>query len=422
MKPRSILVAGWLGFLLYAYPGYMTFDAATMLVEARNGGFSDAHAPLMTELWRFASIPLAGPVGMLLLQSGLVLFGSYVLLRRVLSNRGAAIASTAILLFPPVMAAMAVIGEDAQLAGFLVGAMALFTFDDRRHLAGGLVLATLACGMREGSALAAFPVVVFGFAWRAQQRPLLRYAIALNAWIVAWLLSMAANYALLENATRSREAFVAMTNFSAMIARSPDMTDAEVRARAPGLRFAPGPELQARARRAQKRFVDLHVGVGRVFDTPQTLEDAEVVIAASSGLRDHDFRGYLAVRLALWKQLLLRPRTPVYAKDNSGDMRIVASHEARPSTIQKLLVKSVRGFAKTPLFSPIVYLVIALAILPLARGRALFLLASGILLMLALSVVTWDAEYRYATWPIVATVLGTVLVVLERRPLRHREE
>jgi hypothetical protein len=415
MKPRTILVLGYLVFLLYAYPGYMGESAGAMLVEARYEGISDGYAPLMVELWRFVNIPLSGPLGMLLLQSGLALFGCYVLLGR---GRTAAIASIAILLFPPVMAAMAVIGPDAQLAGFLLGAAALFTYADRRAQLGGLVLAMLACDMRDGAWLATIPVVVFGFVWRAGQRPLVRYAIAVNAAVLVWLLAMAADSALVERVTHRKAAQLAMTDIATMIARSHDLKDSEVRALVPNVHFVAGPEIQARARRARGKLSELVTGPGRLFDVPKTIEEADALIDARAELRSRDFGAYLGARLALWKQLLLHPSNPVYTKDNiSGHARIVTVHTARPSAIQRLLIGLVRLFGKTPLFAPIGYLVIALALLPLARGRARMLLASGALLMFATALVASNTDYQHATWPILATIVGATLVVLQRREL-----
>jgi hypothetical protein len=321
------------------------------------------------------------------------------------------------------MAAMGVVGEDAQLAGFLIGAAALFTYADRRAQLGGLVLAALACGMRDGAWVAVVPVVVFGFVWRVGQRPLVRYAIAVNACVLAWLLSMAADYALVERVTHSKGAVLAITDIATTIARSPDLTDSQVRELVPNVRFVAGPELQARARRARGKLVDLTTGPGRLFDIPKTTVEADALIDARARLRDRDLGAYLGARLALWKQLLLRPSTPVYTKDNiNTHARIISSHMARPSAIQKLLVVIVRVFGKTPLFAPIGYLVIGLALLPFARGRSRVLLTSGMLSMLAIAFVAPDIGYRHATWPILATVIGALLVVLERRNLRHRED
>src|SRR5262249_3941645 len=146
-----ILLAGWLLFLLYAYPGYLLTESANQLFDARTGGFTDWHSPMMTEVWRIVSIPIAGPAGMLLLQSGLLLWGGFVLLRRTLSARAAAIAAVCILVFPPIMAPMAVITPEAQFAAFLIAGTAALSSERPAWRYTGLGLMVVACGLREGA-------------------------------------------------------------------------------------------------------------------------------------------------------------------------------------------------------------------------------------------------------------------------------
>jgi hypothetical protein len=51
----------------------------------------------------------------------------------------------------------------------------------------------------------------------------------------------------------------------------------------------------------------------------------------------------------------------------------------------------------------------------LARDRiARAFAASGIVMAAVLALVTWDVQYRYMTWPVVATLFALVLVIKER--------
>ena len=383
MTPRRILVIGWLAFLLYAYPGYMTPSATDMLLEARYGTYTDWHSPLMTALWNIVNTVLAGPPGMLLIQSGGLLFGGYVLLRQTLSDRSAAIASAAILVFPPVMAVMAVIGEHALLVASLVVAAALFTFERRWIRCVGLACIVLACGMREGAWLASLPIVLVGFRWHDDQRPLVRYAVAFGAWLVAAGLAWGLTHALIDNETRRNEVSLATLDIARMLAKS-------------------------------DKLVDPRIDSAKI----------DALVEARARMRSEDPAAYISARFAHWRRLLLTPHTKVYTKDSvSPDHRIVAAHAARVSPIQKLTHKLARLFSRTPLFSPLVYLAIAVLILPFAirQRMAAALLVSAILLSLVLAVVTWDAEYRHMTWPIVATLLALVLVVKQRTASASRE-
>src|ERR1044071_126515 len=85
---RVILLLGWLLFMVYAYPGYMSADSIWQLAQARNiEPMSDWHPPMMALIWRFLDWFIAGPVLMLVLQSALFLVGLYALLARVMSGR-----------------------------------------------------------------------------------------------------------------------------------------------------------------------------------------------------------------------------------------------------------------------------------------------------------------------------------------------
>src|ERR1043166_9005219 len=118
--PLAILVIGWLGFLVYAYPGYMSFDSVWQLREARSGVFTSWHPPAMAMLWRITECVVAGPLGMLILQSVAFLAGAYLLLRRYMPPLAAAVVASLILWFPPVATTLAVIWKDSQMAGYVM--------------------------------------------------------------------------------------------------------------------------------------------------------------------------------------------------------------------------------------------------------------------------------------------------------------
>ncbi|MBA3819862.1 MAG: hypothetical protein H0X17_13285, partial [Deltaproteobacteria bacterium] len=181
--PLAIIAAGWLVFVLYAYPGYMDAESLDQLMDSRVGEITDWHSATMTQLWRVLGTFVAGPFPMLAVQSTLLLGGAYALLRRVLAPRRAAVVACTLLLAPPVMAVMAVIWRDSQLAGFLLAGTAL-TWTHRRGLQlAGLALFVLGCAMREAAALAALPLLVTGFAWQGWVG-WRRYAAALVAWVL----------------------------------------------------------------------------------------------------------------------------------------------------------------------------------------------------------------------------------------------
>jgi hypothetical protein len=131
LQPRGILVIGWLVVVLYAFPGLMTVDSIQQLTEARASYYTDGHPPAMAWLWHFVDKVIAGPFGMLLLQTTAFLAGLYLLLERAMSPRRAAITASLMFVFPPILTPMAAIWKDCLMAGmFLLGITAMF--DDRR--------------------------------------------------------------------------------------------------------------------------------------------------------------------------------------------------------------------------------------------------------------------------------------------------
>src|SRR5437588_4867274 len=143
----------------------MTMDSLDQLSEARAGVYSDGHPPAMAAMWRVIDAIVSGPLGMLLIQTAAFLGGLYLVLRRALAPRAAAIAASLLFLFPPVLAPMAVIWKDCIMAGFFVlGTGALF--DDRRWVKiAGLACFVVATAVRYNAPAATLPLIGLLFAW-----------------------------------------------------------------------------------------------------------------------------------------------------------------------------------------------------------------------------------------------------------------
>ena len=82
VPPAALLALGWLIELVYAFPGYGSFDSQFQLGEARAGVYSDWHPPAMAVLWHYVDRVVAGPLGMLVIQTACFLAGAYLVLRR----------------------------------------------------------------------------------------------------------------------------------------------------------------------------------------------------------------------------------------------------------------------------------------------------------------------------------------------------
>src|SRR5512139_1338775 len=89
IPPRSVLIAGYVAFGVYGFPGYLSPDSVMQLTGARTLKFSDGHPRLMAAEWALLDRIVSGPLLMLLLQGALLLGGLFVLLRYVISPRHA---------------------------------------------------------------------------------------------------------------------------------------------------------------------------------------------------------------------------------------------------------------------------------------------------------------------------------------------
>src|SRR6187551_3493672 len=115
---RAILAIGWLLFLVYSFPGFMSYDSVWQLSQARGlEPINDWHPPLMTFVWRLLDWFIAGPFLMLVIQSLTFLLGLYVVLKQFMRARRAAIVAVLTLLLPQNLIVMAVIWKDSQMAG-----------------------------------------------------------------------------------------------------------------------------------------------------------------------------------------------------------------------------------------------------------------------------------------------------------------
>ncbi|MGD9945586.1 MAG: hypothetical protein AB7L76_09205 [Burkholderiaceae bacterium] len=87
--PLDALIALSVGLLLLMFfPGGMSIDSYTQLLEARSGRFEDWHPPFMAWLWRMMETVAAGPLPMLLAQLALFVAALALFARRAMPGDG----------------------------------------------------------------------------------------------------------------------------------------------------------------------------------------------------------------------------------------------------------------------------------------------------------------------------------------------
>jgi hypothetical protein len=177
-KSRWLLVAA--GLLCFAFalwltaPGYMGSDSGDQLEQARAGRYHDAHPVLMALIWRYVDRVLPGPLGMLVLMTGLHVGGLTLLAASV---RGPvllrALGLIVVCFFPPLFFNVPAVWKDTLMqAGFISGLACFVAFlrrsasptwrgraADAAWLLVGLALCVIGIGSRHNAPLAAVPLL-----------------------------------------------------------------------------------------------------------------------------------------------------------------------------------------------------------------------------------------------------------------------
>jgi hypothetical protein len=422
MTPRRILLAGWLVFMLHGYPGYLDGAAADELFDARVGAFMDWHSPMLSEVWRIVGIVISGPAGMLVVQSLLLLLGSFQLLRRGLGERGAAIGGVCVLLFPEALATSTSICVDAQLASFLVGGTALLLAERRWPRVCGLGLLLVACGLAEGTAFAALPLVVVAFRWVETRGGWQRYVISTGAWLAIALLALALNGLFIDGRTHKREIAFAMGDIVGTLRYAPTIDDARARALLADVPLASTTDIQNHARQLYGLPLYYAATDKRLFEVPQSDSQYEALRAARRAVIRAQPGAYVAHRWHVFVHGFAAAK-PAWLIPSLFAARQL-EHNASSSWIQTLLTRAFGLIAPGACSNPLIYLIVAVVLLPLALVRrqrdAAMVLASALAYEVALMFTTSMVEPRMGHWLMIATVLAAALLIGDQLARRTR--
>ena len=433
LSPRTILGLGWLGLVLYAYPGYLSYDSVSQLLEARRGVYAGGHPPVMSALWGVLDRVVAGPLPMLLVQISCALAGAYLILRRTLTPRAAALAASLLLWAPPVAAVLAVIWKDAQMVGYLLLGAALLGSASRRTRLAGLALLALATSMRYNALAITLPLVVGLFAWSPTHRRLARLALATGAWLGITLTASLVNRALTTPSAEGGSLWhdsLALADITGTLRYAPDLPDDQLRSLLAGTPLRATTDIQAITRTAHGAdhldattvlgfgsgtyVPQLWLATWHAFDRPTTAPQRAAVARAWRAIVLGHPRAYLTYRAHVTAERLhlggdVPPAvyawfTDVLDKVGSG-LRL--EHAAAPSRLQGVLQPAMQALGTGVLFRPALYLGLALVLLAMSvrRPEARALLLSALSSEAALVVLAPTIDYRYSIWLVVATLL-----------------
>jgi len=410
----------------------MTQDSIDHLREARAGVYSDAHPPIINVIWRILEVVIAGPLGMLLLQSGLLLAGLYAIFRVTFEPRRAAWWATGVFVVPPVLTVMAVIWKDCSMAGLLAVGIASLLSRRRVVRLAGLAAICGATALRYNAFGATLPLVVLLFEWRPGMRWLRRYALSTAAWLVTTFVAFGINAALTDKPMHYWHSSLAVYDIAGTLANvDGELPDAVLRADLAGTEILIDHEIHAtlRAVYSPRDFFPIlndpkhtlwNLPINGYEPAPRAQREA-IERAWWHVIEAHPW-AYVKHRLAVMGEVLdLRStrslgavtrrefRYPAYA----AELGLATGW----SSTQRTLTRTMQWISRhTPIFVPWVYVVLSLALLPLAwRQRdVLAILLSGLVMEASLLPLVHSRDYRYSHWLVITTLIGCIVLATRR--------
>jgi hypothetical protein len=426
IRPIWILLVGWLFALAYAFPGYMNFDSADQLRQARAHAYTDWHPPMMAWYWRIIEKAFHGPLPLLLLQLTLFLWGVYGILCRRFTPRVAAIIACLILLFPPVLTPMAVVWKDAQMAAWLIAGTMLALRETPRTRAIGLVLLVLACGVRDNACTALPPLLLFIVASWGVRRKLVVCAVAFGLFVAIAGGAVVANKLLTVRPGYAWYCANAIHDIAGTICNADPMTDEQVKAELVGIPLV-GDQTNLQARFCKQYtprwWIPLSINDNALFDASPKEDDRIARKAAYFRLVGDHTSAFLKHRWLVIKELLgLTPdgaEEPVCQSFAGAPGQLVAlHHDASMTRYQIKLGRWFRKMAGTVFYQPWAYLVVAFILFVYAlwtrKTLVLALLGSGILYETSFLLGAAGPAYRYSHWMVLCTCLAAVITMRER--------
>ncbi|HEX5058993.1 MAG TPA: hypothetical protein VFV99_06515 [Kofleriaceae bacterium] len=437
LSPTTILAIGWLGLVLYAFPGHMSFDSAAQLIESRGGSYTDAHPPAMAALWRLVEVFVSGPVGILLIQTTTLLAGAYLLLKRRMSPRAAAVTTSLLLWFPVVSNTMSTIWKDSLMSAFLLLGTALLLSERRNVRIGGLAFLAAATAMRHNAFAMTLPLVVLLFVWNPAYAWWRRYAIAFAAWIVVTGSAQFVNRALTRHELHLWHQSLAELDIVGTLQYVDDIPDAELHRILDGTGAVLTDHQHAKLRVARAPDVDvvaqLWVVTDALFARPrppklglrwpdvQTPAQRDAMARAWKEVVPTHLSAYLHYRWDVFRQLMQMTEVPVGSAaylwfndiQDIDDSAYKIGHDASYSGIQRPLHDAMWWLGSTVLFNVYVYVLLAIALLPwcLRDREVLGLVASGLVGSAGLFVVAPTTDFRYMFWLVLCALLGLIMTV-----------
>jgi hypothetical protein len=413
------------------WPGIMAWDSGRQYAQALSGQFDDWHPPLMEWFWRCFIPLMPGPLPMLILQLGIygaaLGFLAYRSWQSGHRQQAAWLAATG--LFPPTLLLMATIIKDSLMAAILLAAFVLLGRfrDTGNRLSGfiGVALILIASCLRFNAFLAGLPLLTMAMptGWTRHRR---RAALVIAGATALLLLTMPVVNRLLEAKRSGVELSLVIFDLGGITAHGG------------GNAFPPLAVKNPIAVNQSCYLAERWDSYSWWVDPLCPIQFASVSSAfARQGINPELFwikaiaahpLAYAAHRLDHWNiasRFLVRKTSERWitsASDpNDWGFRVA------PNLGNRIVTSAVRAANSTPFGWPCWWLALSFGLVMLGRrlphSRQLLALAGSALLYgLGYSLFSVAAELRYYCWPMMATLIATVLFVGQWRetptPLR----
>ncbi len=425
-RPGVILAVGWLFLIVYAYPGQMTTDTFDHISEARAGIYTDAHPPALNLMWKLCELVIAGPFGILIVQSLTFLLGLYAVMRRTFSPRGSAWAAAALFVFPPVMLPLAVVWKDALMAGFLMLGVGGLVDPRRSRKLGGLAALLLGTAFRYNAFAGTLALVLLLFEWTPGLHWIKRYAISLTAWLAITFGAFTCNARLTDQPMHFWYSSLAVYDIVGTLSHvDRDLPDAELEKLFEGTGLLVHHGIHARIRDLfdPRDFMPIVTDEKRMLwnlpvygQTPAPEAQREAIGRAWQEIVTTYPGAYVRYRLDVLAEVLsfTRDRPAGVVQRRQLQRPEFAYSQAVPtgwSKLQNHLTYYMSTLWKVlPIFVPWMYVALALLLLPFTRKhRDVFaLLASGLVMESSLVVLAPSPDYRYSHWLVICVCISVV--------------
>jgi hypothetical protein len=413
--------------LYLSAPGFMASDSGDQLEQARTLALRDSHPTLMALIWHCTDLLLPGPLGLLVLMSGLYWWGLSALfwaLDGPVFMR--AVGLVGVGFFPPVFSNVPVVWKDTLMQAALVAALACLVVPMRRPILRWLAIALIvvAIGARHNSAAAVWPLLalpILRLGWLSRQPRWRRLALACG-------LSLALTFALtqalqgaLSRISQRDEFWQVIPTFDLAgmsLKANRLLVDPDSGVLTPGMGVDEIRSLYS-GEYSNSLYYCLPFGGEDCVSLFRRTKDQVALARLTSNwlraIRQHPL-AYLQHRFDFSSALLAWSggAKQTYYLATSPHHPLALDYPPPPRTIRMLAWID----AQVPSlpFRPWVYFSICCVLLPVALVRHLrggpvlpvLYALSGLAYLLSLFVAATSSDYRYSVWMILCAVLGVV--------------